>query len=246
MRPRIQVATDRLPQLTQNRLFGLLRPEALAFLEPHAVIRPITAGEVIYGAGSPVTHAVFPLSGVISFLGRRDDGRVIEKGNVGPEGFLGLGAMLDGGTIKGECTVTIGGHAAWLPAPVFDAAMDKFVCVRRMLLRYGKARIEELHELILCNGAHRAEQRVARWLLDACDKVHGAPFELKQELLAELLGLRRATVSGICNDLRQAGIVGYSRGHIEILDKARLEAKACDCYAHVRARFNYLPLLRRA
>lgn len=246
MRLTPQVATDLQPHLTQNRLFALLRPDALASLEPHAVIRPFSAGEVIYGAGSPVTHAVFPLSGVISFLGRRDDGRMIEKGNVGPEGFVGVAAMLDGGTMYGECTVTIAGHAAWLPLPVFDAAIERFICVRRMLLRYGKARIEQLHELILCNGVHLAEQRVARWLLDAFDKVHGAPFELKQELLAELLGLRRATVSGICNDLRSAGIVGYSRGHVEILDRARLEARACACYAHIRQRFSYPPLLRPA
>lgn len=244
LKPR--VAAEPEPHLTQNALFGLLRRDALTYLEPHVVIRPITAGEAIYGADSPVTHAVFPLSGVISFLGRRDDGRVIEKGNVGPEGFVGIATMLERGTMQGECTVTIGGHAAWLPAPVFDAAMDKFVCVRRMLLRYGKARIEQLHELILCNGAHLAEQRIARWLLDAADKVHGSPFELKQELLAELLGLRRATVSGVCNDLRGAGIVGYSRGHIEIIDRARLEARACRCYAHIRKRFSYPPLPRPA
>lgn len=246
MRLKPQVATDPAPQLMQNQLFGLLRPDALAYLEPHAVIRPITAGEVIYGASSPITHTVFPLSGVISFLGRRDDGRVIEKGNVGPEGFVGVAAMLDGGTMHGECTVTIGGHAAWLPTTVFDAAMDRFICVRLMLLRYGRARIEQLHELILCNGVHLAEQRVARWLLDASDKVHDTPFELKQERLAELLGLRRATVSGICHDLRNAGIIGYSRGHVEIIDRARLEARACACYAHIRQRFSYRPLLAPA
>ena len=239
------VAASSQPPLTQNALFRLLRPEALAFMAPHIEVRPIIGGEVIYEDNQPVTHTVFPLHGMISFLARMQDGRTIEKGNVGPEGFIGVASMLERDVMHGRCVAQIAGHAAWLPAPVFDEALEQFICVRRMLLRYGKARIEQLHELIVCTSLHSADHRVARWILDASDKARCDTFELKQEVLAELLGLRRATVSGACHDLLSRGIIRYSRGRIEIVDRARMEAAACECYAHIRRRFDYRPLASR-
>lgn len=237
--------TASAPELTQNALFALLRPEALAFLAPFIEVRPISAGEAIYEDDEPVTHTVFPLSGMISFMARMTDGRTIEKGNVGPEGFVGITTMLELGVMHGRCVAQIAGHAAWLPAAVFDEAIERFICVRRMLLRYGKARIEQLHELIVCTSLHSADRRVARWILDASDKAGSPVFELKQEVLAELLGLRRATVSGACHDLMTRGIIRYSRGRIEIVDRARMETAACECYAHIRDRFAYRPLSHR-
>ena len=239
------IATTATPDLKQNALLALLRPDALAFLAPFTEVRPIVAGSSIYEDAEPVTHTVFPLCGLISFLGQTQDGRTIEKGNVGPEGFVGIASMLERDVFHGRSVVQIGGHAAWLPSQVFNEAIEQFVCVRRMLLRYGKARIEQLHELIVCSSLHKAEQRVARWLLDASDKARSSTFELKQEVLAELLGLRRATVSGACHDLMSQGIIRYSRGRLEIVDHARMEAEACECYAHIRSRFAYRPLESR-
>ncbi len=231
--------------LTRNSLLKLLRPEALRFVEEHAIVRPMAGGEAVYRDGDPVTHTVFPLAGLISFVARRSDGRTIEKGNVGPEGFVGVTTMLERGTMYGGCVATLAGQAAWLPAAVFDEALDRFECVRLMLARYGKARIEQLHELIVCNSLHSADQRAARWLLDAFDKVGGRPFELKQEDLAELLGLRRATVSAACRAMMANGGIRYSRGRMELTGRPALEAMACDCYGHIRDRFAYKPLLRR-
>ena len=227
--------------LVRNGLFNLLRPDALAFLAAHIDVRPLRAGEPIYEDNQPVTHAVFPLSGMISFLARMQDGRTVEKGNVGPEGFIGVATMLERDVMHGRCVAQIAGEAAWLPAAVFDEAIERFICVRRMLLRYGKARIEQLHELIVCTALHTAERRVTRWLLEAADKARCATFELKQEVLAELLGLRRATVSGACHDLMSKGLIRYSRGRMEIVDRPRMEAEACECYAHIRGRFSYRP-----
>lgn len=229
--------------LTRNGLFHLLRPDALAFVAAHVEVRPLKAGDSIYEDDQPVTHAVFPLSGMISFLARMEDGRTVEKGNVGPEGFIGVTTMLERGVMHGRCVAQIAGEAAWLPAAIFDEAIERFVCVRRMLLRYGKARIEQLHELIVCTALHTAERRVTRWLLEASDKAGCAAFELKQEVLAELLGLRRATVSGACHDLMSKGLIRYSRGRIEIIDRPRMETEACECYAHIRGRFSYPPLI---
>ena len=239
------VAEWAAPALTQNALFRLLKPDALDFLQSHIEIRAIEAGMSIYEDGMEVTHTVFPLSGMISFMARMTDGRTIEKGNVGPEGFIGVTTMLERGTMHGRCVALIGGHAAWLPAAVFDEAMLHFPCVRLMMLRYGKARIEQLHELIVCTSLHSADRRISRWILDASDKAGCLTIELKQEVLAELLGLRRATVSGACHDLLSRGIIRYSRGRLEILDRARLEAAACECYAHIRNRFAYKPLDER-
>ncbi|MGU9978569.1 Crp/Fnr family transcriptional regulator [Phreatobacter sp. HK31-P] len=236
------VVTASAPELTQNALFRLLRPEALAFVAREIEVRPVEAGDCIYEDNESVTDAVFPLSGMISFMARMTDGRTIEKGNVGPEGFVGIATMMERDVMRGRCVVQIGGHAAWLPASVFDEAIERFICVRRMLLRYGKARIEQLHELVVCTSLHSADHRVARWILDASDKAGSPTFELKQEVLAELLGLRRATVSGACHHLLGEGIIRYSRGRLEIVDRARMEAAACECYAHIRSRFAYRPL----
>lgn len=239
------VVTASAPELRQNALFALLRPDALAFLASFIEVRPIVAGGSVYEDAESVTHTVFPLSGMISFMARMTDGRTIEKGNVGPEGFVGVTTMLELGVMHGRCVGQLAGEAAWLPAAAFDEAIERFICVRRMLLRYGKARIEQLHELIVCSSLHTAERRVARWLLDASDKARCPAFDLKQEVLAELLGLRRATVSGACHDLMAQGIIRYSRGRLEIIDRGRMEAAACECYAHIRSRFAYRPLAYR-
>jgi len=230
------------PSLTCNSLLRLLSPQALTFLAHHVDIRELRMGDLVYDDGQNVSHAIFPLTGMISDISNTQDGRTIEKGNVGPEGFLGVTSMLERDVVRGRCVVQIDGSAAWLPASIFEQAMDRFLCVRQMLLRYGKARIEQLHELIVCTALHTADRRVIRWLLDASDKAGRATFELKQEVLAELLGLRRATVSSACHDLFRRGMIHYSRGRIEIVDRPRMEAAACECYAHIRSRFAYRPL----
>ncbi|WP_439572055.1 Crp/Fnr family transcriptional regulator [Phreatobacter sp.] len=209
-------------------------------------MRAVAAGDVIYDHDVPVTHTVFPLSGVLSFLALRTDGRTIEKGNVGPEGFVGVATMLERHTMHGRCIASIAGQTVWLPATIFDEAMERFTCMRLMLLRYSRARIEQLHELLVCYALHTADRRIVRWLLEAFDKAGNPSIELKQESLAELLGLRRATVSGVCHDLLAGGIIRYSRGHMELVNRPRMEAAACPCYAHIRSRFRYQPLCDRA
>lgn len=241
----VKAETAAPPAVTQNALFRLLSPAALAFLEPHIEIRPLSAGDVLYEDGDVVTHLIFPLSGVISFMARMTNGRTIEKGTVGREGFVGIAMMLDRDRAHGPSVVQINGHAAWVPADLFDEAMEQFACVRMMLLKYGRARIEQLHELVACNSLHSAERRVVRWLLEAMDRIDGNVLELKQETLADLLALRRATVSAVCHDLLSQGIINYSRGRMEVLDRGRLEASACECYERVRQLFRYKPIHTR-
>jgi CRP-like cAMP-binding protein len=231
---------DRL-ELTKNILLRLLRPQALDHLAQYAEIRPIRRGDVIYEDGAAISHAVFPLTGVISLMANMMNGRTIEKGSVGREGFIGVTVLLDGGISSGRAVVQVDGTAAWIPVPILNEAMDRFVCVRIMLLRFGKALIQTLQESVVCNSLHDAEQRVVRWLLQVLDRIDGARFDLKQEAVAEILGLRRATVSTICNRLLDQGILRYSRGHVEVVDRGRLEASACECYWHIRQFTNFRP-----
>lgn len=229
-------------QLTQHAEFGSdmrnkvllsLRPEAQLFLQERLVRIPISVGEVIFADAAPVTHAVFPNEGVISYMAEMEDGRSVEKASIGLEGFVGVALVMGGGNAVGRTVVQVAGNASWLSIDDLNAAHERFVCVREAMLRYSKSLIVQLMESVACNSLHTAEQRVTRWLLQAHDRVPGDTFILTQEAMSQVLGLRRATVSGICSDLLDAGIISYHRGNLTISDRIGLEGRSCECYRRV-------------
>lgn len=218
----------------RNRVWLALRPRAQEFLAQRCLTREIRAGEIIYREGEPFTHAVFPHEGLISLMAEMNGGRSVEKVSIGNEGFLGFVIIMGGGPAISTTVVQVPGYASWLSIRDLDEALEEFTCVRETMLRYAKSLITQALESIACNSLHSAEQRVSRWLLGAHDRIRGDRFELTQQTLSNVLGLRRATVSEACSRLQAAGAIDYSRGVVTIANRSKLEGLACECYAKIR------------
>jgi CRP-like cAMP-binding protein len=221
-------------QVFRNRVLLALRQAAQEFVAQRALHREMRVGEVIYREGEPFTHAVFPHSGLISLMAEMRDGRSMEKISIGSEGFLGLALIMGGGEAISTSIVQVAGTASWLSIRDLDEALEEFVCVREIMLRYAKSLITQSLESIACASMHSAEQRVARWLLGAHDRIEGDTVEITQQAISSVLGLRRATVSEVCSGLQAHGAILSGRGTITIADRSRLEALSCECYEKVR------------
>lgn len=218
----------------QNRILASVQPDARIFLRDHSELRELNTGDVIFEDGAPVTHAVFPHEGVISIVAEMKNGRSVEKSSIGPEGFVGFTLIMGGGTSLGRSVVQVPGRASWVSIADLDTALERFHCVREIMLRYAKSHTVQLMESVACNSLHTAEQRVARWLLHAHDRVNGDTYYLTQEALAKLLALRRATVNAICTELMEAGAIAYHRGSLTVTDRSALHDRACECYDRIR------------
>jgi CRP-like cAMP-binding protein len=218
----------------RNRILDSIRPQAQEFFRTHADVRPMNTGDVIFEDGAPVTHVVFPHEGVVSISAEMSNGRSVEKSSIGPEGFLGFSLIMGGGSSLGRSVVQVPGQASWVTIADLDVALEEFQCVREIMLRYAKSHTVQLMESVACNSLHTAEQRVARWLLHAHDRVEGDTYSVTQEAIAMLLALRRATVNAICTDLMNAGAISYHRGSLRVTNRAVLHERACECYERIR------------
>ena len=221
------------PAQPGNKLLASLSPEARQFMEDRAELRRMKAGDVVFDEGATVTHAVFPHDGVVSLIARMENGRSVEKSLIGSEGFLGFVIVMGGKTVFGRSVVQVAGSASWVPIERVEAALTRFAGVREAMLRFTKAHIAQLMESIACTSLHSAEQRVARWLLHAHDRVAGDDFHITQESIAALLALRRATVNAACTELMSAGAISYHRGAVRVTDRGRLLGRACECYGRI-------------
>lgn len=223
----------------RNRVLLSLRPAAREFLSSRLITSQTFAGQILYEDGAAFTHAVFPHSGVLSLMAQMEDGRSVEKTSIGPEGFLGFVLIMGGSKAISTSTVLVPGHASWLAISDLHEALAEFECVRQTMLRYSASLITQLMESVACNSLHSAERRVSRWLLQAQDRVAGESFQLTQQALSEVLGLRRATVSNVWSGLQEAGILDYSRGTVTVVDRSALEGRACECYVRIRRSWLY-------
>lgn len=219
----------------QNRVLASIQPAAQEFFREHAELREINIGDVIFEDGAPVTHAVFPHEGVVSFIAEMGNGRSVEKSSIGPEGFVGFALIMGGGASFGKSVVQVPGRASWVSITDVDVALARFSCVRQVMLRYAKSHTVQLMESVACNSLHTAEQRVARWLLQAHDRVKGDSFYVTQEAVGKLLALRRATVNMICSELMDVGAIAYHRGTLSVTNRRALHDRACICYDRIRS-----------
>ena len=220
----------------QNRVLRALPPDEYARLLPYLEPCALTPMEVLADAERALVHAYFPETGIISVLRRMRDGTLIEAYAVGSDGMVGIPQLLGdpgspAGTVLGEVPgtgrrVALDTLRELLPSlPAFEAL------ARRLLL----ALLDQVQQAVACNSLHTVEQRCARWMLMTHDRVPGDEFVLTHEVLAQMLAVRRAGVTVSAGALQKAGLITYGRGHVRILDRAGLEAAACECYAVVRA-----------
>jgi CRP-like cAMP-binding protein len=193
----------------------------------------LSQGQVLYEAESPINNVYFPLSAVFSMLSTMEDGRTVEVGPVGHEGLVGLRIFLGAETSLDQVIVHVAGDAMRLRASVLKAVVDDQGALTTKLLRYTQMLLAMTARSGACNKLHSTEQQLARWLLMMRD-YSGNELKLTHDLIALTLGVRRAGVTEGANAFRNAGVIEYRRGHIEIVDQVGLASLACECYAAVK------------
>ncbi len=223
-----------------NRLLQLLprgEYDALAAeLEPVA-LAPM---QLLADAGRPLDHVYFPRTAMISMVRRMRDGTMVEGGVVGREGMAGL-AVAFGDTSPTEVVLaSVPGIVHRLPARRFHELRAVLPAMRRLLDRYALAFMDQLGQTIACNSLHSIERRCARWLLNAHDTAGNPGFHLTHDVLARMLGVRRAGVTVAAHVLQREKLIDYTRGHVVILDRPGLERASCECYSVMHARFERL------
>ncbi|MGI3783987.1 MAG: Crp/Fnr family transcriptional regulator [Janthinobacterium lividum] len=195
----------------------------------------LVLGTVVYEPGEPVPAVHFPLSGVISLVTDLGDGDIVEAATVGFEGMSGISIFLGAGTPTERATVQVAGRAITLSADAFvRAAAVVDGPLYSMMRRYTQALFTQLARNAGCNRVHTVRQRTARWMLTTADRMHSPTFELTQEFLAQMLTVRRASVSKAASALADAGCITYVRGTLTVLDRPQLESYTCACYDVVR------------
>src|SRR4051812_31961275 len=226
------------PVVTGNLLLARLAPEDAASLAPYMEEHVLVQSDVIAAAGDVFTHAWFPDTAVLSVINKMSDGSGVEIGTIGNEGFVGIGALLDTPTNLHLTVAQIPGKAHRIPVAVLVRARARSDSLRRDLNRYTCAFVAQIGQTAACNARHGIEQRCARWLLMSHDRVGDTDsFPLKHEYLAIMLGVRRTGVTIAAGALQSRGLIRYRRGIIRIVDRAGLEARACECYQVVRDQF---------
>ena len=225
-----------LPAWDANRLLALLAPADRAVLAPDLRAVPLNRGDVLHDSGDIIEHVYFPLSGMISLLTVMRSGEAIETGIVGHEGIIGATAGLGSRFASDRATVQIPGTAARLKASRFRVAVSRSSSIREVVARYSELLTAQIQQSAACNILHGVEARLCRWLLQAHDHARSDSLPLTQEFMAQMLGVRRTTVTAVAQALQSARLIQYRRGHIQIANRKGLEESACECYATLRAR----------
>jgi CRP-like cAMP-binding protein len=222
---------------SRNRILASLAPEDAERLRPHLEHVPLRLGEVLIERLEPIDHVYFIEAGISSDTAVTDAGEEMEVGIIGPEGLVGVAAVLDMDSTSNRSFMQAPGMAQRIRVEELRRAMDESPALRRVLHRFVHAFLAQTSQTAGCNGRHVLDQRLARWLLMAQDRL-GDDLPLTHEFLSIMLGVRRSGVTIALRALARAGIVEQKRGHIRILDRTRLEALSCLCYRVVKAEFD--------
>jgi CRP-like cAMP-binding protein len=213
---------------------------------PHLVPVQLALGDVIYESGSAQPYVYFPTDSIVSLLYVMEDGASAEIAIVGNEGLVGISLFMGGGTTPDRAVVQSAGHAFRMRA---QHVRDEFVLagpVQQLFLRYTQALLTQMGQTAVCNRHHTVDQQLCRWLLMSLDRLPSNELTMTQELIANMLGVRREGVTEAAGKLQRAGVIKYNRGRIRVLDRPRLEGMACECYDVVRKEFaRLLPLENR-
>lgn len=207
---------------------------------PKLELVPMPLGEVLYEAGFAMRHVYFPVSAIISLLYVMEDGASAEIAIVGKEGLLGIPLVLGGESTSSRAVVQSGGYGYRLKAESLLQEFNRCGVVHNLLLRYTQALMTQMTQTAACNRHHSLEQQLCRWLLLSLDRLPTNRLVMTQELIASMLGVRRAGVTEVAGKLQRAGLIQYRRGHIEVIDRPALEAKVCECYAVVKKEYDRL------
>jgi CRP-like cAMP-binding protein len=209
-------------------------------LLPHLELVPMPLGEVLYESGGRLQHVYFPTTCIVSLLYVLENGASAEIAVVGNEGILGISLFMGGDTTPSRAIVQSAGFGYRLKAQMLKQEFSRAGPMLRLLLRYTQALITQMTQTAVCNRHHSVEQQLCRWLLLSLDRLPTDEVSMTQELIANMLGVRREGVTEAAGKLQRAGLIRYSRGRIEVLDRAGLELAVCECYAVVKREFDRL------
>jgi CRP-like cAMP-binding protein len=228
------------PDPRMNQLLAAL-PEAewqrwLPLLE--AVDMPL--GQVLYESGGTLRYVYFPTSSIVSLLYVMEDGASAEIAVVGNEGLVGVSLFMGGGSTPSRAVVQSAGQGFRLGAQAMKEEFNRAGPVLHLLLRYTQALITQMAQTAVCNRHHSLDQQLCRWLLLSLDRLHGNDLMMTQELIANMLGVRREGVTEAALKLQKSGLIHYVRGHITVVDRPGLEKRTCECYAVVKHEYDRL------
>lgn len=226
--------------LSKNRLLAALPSEEYKRLLPDLESVYLPHKQVVYEPYELIKYIYFPTDAVMSLINLMEDGAGAEVGTIGKEGMVGIPVFLAGDRSLNQAVAQIPGNSLRMKAEVFKHNITPDSPLYKLLQLYTQALFSQVFQSVTCNGLHSIEKRCCRWLLMTQDRVEGNQFPLTQEYLAYMLGVRRASVSEVCNVLQKAGLISYSRGSITILNRQALESTSCTCYAIVKTEFNRL------
>ena len=223
----------------ENSLLAALPPAEWTRWQPQLERVELPLGHVVYESGHTMGHVYFPTTAIVSLLYVMENGSSAEIAVVGHEGVVGISLFMGGGSTPSRGVVQSAGTAYRLPAATIKEEFNR-VPVLHLLLRYTQALITQMAQTAVCNRHHSLDQQLCRWLLLSLDRLNGNELAMTQELIANMLGVRREGVTEAAVKLQKAGIVRYTRGRITVIDRSALEARSCECYAVVKEEYDRL------
>jgi len=218
----------------QNHLLAALPAADYEGLLPDLELVPLQLGSAVYESGGHLSYLYFPTDSIVSLLYVMENGATAEIAITGNDGVVGIALFMGGESTPNRAVVQSAGYAYRLRAAVMKKEFDRGGPLQHLLLRYTQALITQMAQTAVCNRHHSVEQQLCRWLLLSLDRLRSNELTMTQELIANMLGVRREGVTEAAGHLQAAGLIHYSRGHITVLDRPKLEKQVCECYAVVK------------
>jgi len=228
------------PYPTENHLLAALPDAEQQRWLPHLEPVEMPLGRVLYESGGTLSHVYFPTTAIVSLLYVMENGASAEIAVVGNEGIVGISLFMGGESTSSRAVVQSAGLGFRLSAQTMKDEFDRAGSVLHLLLRYTQALITQMAQTAVCNRHHSLDQQLCRWLLLSLDRLQGNELLMTQELIANMLGVRREGVTEGALKLQQAGLIRYARGHISVLDRPGLEKRSCECYSVVKREYDRL------
>jgi len=224
----------------QNHLLAALPAEDYARLLPDLELIPLPLGWAVYEAGGHLGYLYFPTNSIVSLLYVMEDGASAEIAVTGNEGLVGIALFMGGESTPSRAVVQSAGYGYRLKASILKREFALGGQLQYLALRFTQALITQMAQTAVCNRHHSVEQQLCRWLLLSLDRLASNELTMTQELIANMLGVRREGVTEAAGKLQEDGLIHYSRGHITVLDRPKLEKRVCECYAVVKREFDRL------
>ena len=226
--------------LQQNHLLAALPADDYTRLAPDLELIPMPLGWALYESGDQLGYLYFPTTSIVSLLYVMESGASAEIAITGNEGLVGISLFMGGESTPSRAVVQSAGNGYRLRANILKREFALGGNLQHLALRYTQALITQMAQTAVCNRHHALDQQLCRWLLLSLDRLHGDELLMTQELIANMLGVRREGVTEAAGKLQDEGLIRYSRGHIKVLDRAKLEKRVCECYAVVKKEFDRL------